>query len=64
MSEHLTQAETLWWLHEQIREIDRWRSELIQLPESNGTSTLEKLDAHREWLERQLAKLGPAISRN
>ncbi len=59
MAEPGTPAETLWWLHDQIGEIDRWRSELIQFPEGRCPSTLEKLDAHRDWLERQLVELGP-----
>lgn len=58
------QVETLWWLHEQIRELDRWRAELIRFPESRDPSTVEKLDSHRRWLEQQLARFGPTPSRN
>ncbi len=60
MSDPNSQAEALGWLHEQIGELDRWRSELIGFSEGTCSSTLEKLDAHRDWLEKQLMKLGSA----
>ncbi len=47
MPEKESQMETLWWLHEQIRELDRWRSELVRFPENRALSAVEKPDSHR-----------------
>ncbi len=57
MRDASTHAETLWWLQEQLEELDRWRSELLKNSENHQPSSVDRLDAHREWLKAQLEEL-------
>lgn len=50
-------TETLCWLHQQLGALDRWRDELTRSPETCCLLSIERLDAHRAWLARQLTKL-------
>ena len=50
------------WLCGQLRELDRWKSELLDAPEGAG-GQLERVDAHRRWLESALAAMSePPLS--
>ena len=47
------EADTVWWLQRQLAELDRWRHEIL-IGDPPSSIALEKLDAHRAWLEHQL----------
>lgn len=49
--------ETITWLEAQLRELDRWRWDLVSALPPNADSQLARLDAHRQWLERELDDL-------
>ncbi|MEM0984926.1 MAG: hypothetical protein AAGJ32_01645 [Pseudomonadota bacterium] len=60
-----TYAETLQWLRDQLDELDRWRSDMLSEATDEGSSSLERIDAHRRWLEAELSKLSaPQLERS
>ena len=50
-------AETLGWLEQQLKELDRWKHELILETDMDSAAQLERLQCHRDWLEKQLGDL-------
>ena len=49
-------AETISWLCGQLRELDLWKVELAEQG-SGDLSGLERVEAHRDWLEQQIGSL-------
>ena len=52
-------AETISWLLGQLRELDQWRVELAAQVDGDA-SGLERIEAHRQWLEHQIGSLDDA----
>ncbi len=50
------------WLHSQVKVIDAWMGELLSAPDSD-LETARRLEAHRQWLSAEIARISPATDR-